>query len=246
MNRRNKAPDLQDPEVLRRKLVQALGLGLFGIGAGIPASLAQQSVPSPGPLPAGRSIYRLVGEATVNGTRATPETRINAGDEVETRRGAEVVFAVNGDAFLLRENSRIQLERENAIIGALRMFTGALLGVFDRRRQPLSLSSSVATIGIRGTGVYMEADPERTYICTCYGETELAANDDQTSRETIVSTQHDAPRYILAAGAAGTRIQPAPFINHTDEELVLIEALVGRDPPFAVFGEGYDAPRPRY
>jgi hypothetical protein len=27
-------------------------------------------------------------------------------------------------------------------------------------------------------------------------------------------------------------IEPAPVINHTDEELILLESLVGRVPPF--------------
>jgi len=57
----------------------------------------------------------------------------------------------------------------------------------------------------------------------------------------------DAPRYILADGAAGTRIQAAPFINHDDDdELTLIEALLGREPPFAVFGGSYGPPRLNY
>ena len=37
---------------------------------------------------------------------------------------------------------------------------------------------------------------------------------------------------ILAAGAPGSRIRPAPVINHTDAELTLIESLVGRVLPF--------------
>jgi hypothetical protein len=47
---------------------------------------------------------------------------------------------------------------------------------------------------------------------------------------------------VLKPGAA-KRIQPAPFINHTDLELTLIESLVGRTPPFALFDEGYGGAR---
>jgi hypothetical protein len=39
------------------------------------------------------------------------------------------------------------------------------------------------------------------------------------------------------------RIEPAPFINHTDVELALIEALVGRAPPFSLFDEDYGGAR---
>lgn len=51
--------------------------------------------------------------------------------------------------------------------------------------------------------------------------------------ETIRSLHHDAPRYILADGNAGKLITPAPMKNHDDEELMLVEALVGRTPPFS-------------
>ena len=81
-------------------------------------------------------------------------------------------------------------------------------------------------------------------MCTCYGETELAAADDPSVQESIVSTHHDAPRYILAADAPGSRIRPAPFKDHTDEELALLEALVGRTLPFTPAGL-YDRPRRR-
>jgi hypothetical protein len=40
-------------------------------------------------------------------------------------------------------------------------------------------------------------------------------------------------------------IRPAPFINHTDVELALLEELVGRSVPFAIGSDVYEAPRKR-
>ena len=37
-------------------------------------------------------------------------------------------------------------------------------------------------------------------------------------------------------------IRKAPFKNHTDLELALIEGLVGREPPFAFTLELFDSP----
>jgi hypothetical protein len=237
----------EDPvdEKRRQLLLAMLGAGVLGATYGAPA-MGQLAVPAPGPLPAGRSIYRLDGDASINGQPATLSATIRPGDEITTGPRSRIVFAVEQDAFLVRENSRVQLEAPNAVISTVRMLTGALLSVFGRREQPLRLATSVATIGIRGTGVYIESDPEQSYVCTCYGETQLQTTDDPSISETIISQQHDAPRYILAPGAASNRIQPAPFVNHTDDELVMLEALVGREPPFAVFGEGYEGPRIRY
>ncbi|MBD3649286.1 MAG: hypothetical protein HUJ31_17965, partial [Pseudomonadales bacterium] len=47
---------------------------------------------------------------------------------------------------------------------------------------------------------------------------------------------HDAPRYILADPSAAQRIQPSRFKDHYDDELLLIETLVGRTTPFVVPG----------
>lgn len=237
----------EDPvdEQRRQLLLTMLSAGVFGATYGVPA-MGQLAVPPPGPLPAGRSIYRLDGTATINGQPATLTSRIRPGDAITTGAGSRLVFAVDQDAFLLRENSQVQLEAPNVVISTVRMLTGALLSVFGRRSQPLRVSTTIATIGIRGTGVYVESAPDQSYVCTCYGETLLQAADDPGVSENIVSQQHDAPRYILPQGAAGNRIQPAPFINHTDDELVMLEALLGREPPFAVFGEGYEGPRIRY
>ena len=198
----------EDPvdEQRRQLLLTMLSCGVFGATYGVPA-MGQLAVPAPGPLPAGRSIYRLDGDATINGQPATLNSPIRPGDEIRTGARSRLVFAVDQDAFLLRENSQMQLEAPNAVISTVRMLTGALLSVFGRRRQPLRVSTTVATIGIRGTGIYVESDPEQSYICTCYGETQLQTADDPNISETIVSQQHDAPRYVLAPGAASNRIQ---------------------------------------
>ena len=70
---------LDDPR--RRILIQALAAGFFS-GAGTAA--AQLFGRSPGPLPAGQSIYRVSGAVSVNSQPATLQTRIKAGDTVET------------------------------------------------------------------------------------------------------------------------------------------------------------------
>ncbi len=75
-----------------------------------------------------------------------------------------------------------------------------------------------------------------------YGATRLEAVDDPASRESVMLEYHDAPRYILGDGTRGKRIEHAPVINHTDMELILIEELVGRIPPFAAPGADFRRP----
>ena len=227
--------EAEDPR--RAFLLKALAAGLLAWSGGATGQLFGRR---PQPLPAGRSVYETIGAVTVNGQPATAETRIGASDRVETGPGAQAIFVVGADAFLLRANSRLELAGDGLVINAMRVATGALLSVFGRGDKRVITPTS--TIGIRGTGLYVESEPERSYVCTCYGEVQIAAADDASVSERIVSKHHDAPRYVLKAGAK-QRIQPAPFINHTDVELALIEALVGRTPPFSLFDEDYGGSR---
>lgn len=210
----------------------ALAEGLFG------------SVPDK--LPPGRSIYSLEGSVEVNGKQATLETQIGPGDTVQTGSHSNVIFVVGGHAMLLRSDSHLVMEGEeqNLAIRLLRLITGKILSV--SRDTQYKIRTPTATIGIRGTGTYTEADAEQTYFCTCYGTTDISANNDATSRESVVSKHHDKPLYILGGEAAGKNIRSAPFINHTDQELMLIEALVGRTPPFVFPDDKYTLPRRRY
>ena len=237
--------ETEDPR--RRWLIQALTAGFFSVVLPGGRALAQVFGGSPTKLPEGQSVYRVSGEAMVNGVQATLQTRIGASDTLETGRNGELVFVVGSNAMILRGESRVVLEPEQAnslLVTGLRLLSGALLSV--SRNRPMRLVTPTASVGIRGTGFYVEAEPQQTYFCTCYGAAEIAANADPQSRENVAATKHDRPLYIVADAAAGQNIRNAPFINHTDQELSLIETLVGRTPPFVFPANQYNAPRREY
>jgi len=237
--------DLDDPR--RRLLIRLLAAGT---AASLPIARAVADIlgETPGKLPADRSIYRLNGEVSVNGKPADLKTRIGNGDTIETGKASEIVFVNVDTAYILRASSRLDLTQRkqgNVFVNALRMLTGKLLTVFPPGR-PQQVYTTTATIGVRGTGVYLESDPEQTYFCTCYGTTEISANNDKQSTKTVTSKHHDDPVYVLAESSEGKGIRSAPFINHTDQELMLIETLVGRQPPFVFPSEDYSGPRKNY
>jgi hypothetical protein len=237
--------EADDPR--RRLLVRALAAGFFSTG--MSGAWAQFFGNKPERLPPGRSIYRISGQASVNGTPATPDTRIVPGDTVETGKDSEIIFVVNSQSMILRADSRLVLQSESkslgsALVTGLRLVTGKILSV--SRNQPMRIQTVTATIGIRGTGWYAEADPEQTYFCTCYGVADVASATDPASSQTVAATHHDMPLYIVANGTPGNNVRRAPFINHTDQELALIETLVGRTPPFVFSNDIYNAPRRDY
>ena len=147
---------------------------------------------------------------------------------------------VSDCSMLLRAESHVVLGGEKSAtsivrLSSVKVLVGKLLSVFPPG--PVRIQTATATAEIRGTGVYVESDMEQTYFCTCFGVTDVFATDDPESRQTVVATHHDKPLYIMAGTKnRGNSIRPARFINHTDQELALIEALVGRTlPPTFLF-----------
>jgi len=175
-----------------------------------------------------KGVYRVRGEARINGLPAREGMEVKSGDTVVTARGAEIVFVVNRDAFLLRADSR--LEVGSAAADVFRIVTGALLSVYQPGL-PKTLHARTATIGIRGTGVYVESADDKTYVCTCYGEAQLVPLAEPGAAEIVNTRHHEQPRYVMAKGAP-QMIMRAPVVNHADAELVLLESLVGRNVPF--------------
>ena len=231
--------ELLDDSCRREAISRFLAGGTLAL---MPWQLANAGWFSWGPkkLSSDKSIHSLDGEALVNGRPADLQTRIRAGDRIETRDDSEIIFVVGGDSFILRSNSHMEISGGDFLIRGLSLLSGSLLSVFAQRKtnQSLTMSGPTATLGIRGTGVYMEAEPDLTYLCTCYGKVALAASSDPDDTEIITATNHDLPRYITSKPVKGTRIRKAPVKNHSNAELKLLEAIVGRKVPKG-FGASY-------
>ena len=149
------------------------------------------------------------------------------------------MIVVGRDAYLLRDNSTIVLEESKSIPGVLDkvlILTGKVLSVLDKRPadQRVQFRSPNATIGIRGTGFYMEIHEGRTYFCLCYG---TAAIDGAGMSESkiLTATHHESPVWLDDRGGI-MKVEKGPFLNHTDDELIMLEKLVGRVPPFVALG----------
>lgn len=218
-------------------LVTALSLGLY---TGINAVGIIQPVYAlgslPGRLPKGQSIYKLNGQVTVDGQPANIKTRIGPDAIVQTGDDSEVIFVVGTDAFVLRSNSEIEFSANGLLIQGMRILSGAILSVFGKRESITQIVTTTATIGIRGTGIYIDAQADITYACTCYGHTQIRANANPNVSRDIIAKHHDSPVYILPSASQQKLIVPAPVIDHSDSELDLIEALVGRETPFGSGG----------
>jgi hypothetical protein len=195
-----------------------LALAGVGLHSALRVALAQTSA---------QGVRGAKGDVRVNGKPVTVDGMVRPGDTIEVGKDALAAFVVGQDAFLMRADSRAELAGSGAVVAAVQLVTGGLLAVFGGGEH--RISTATASIGIRGTGAYTEAEPARTYFCLCYGTAEVGpAGSPQ--RETYSTTHHESPKYIYGDGRKDAIVR-ASVSNHTDAELILLESLVGREPP---------------
>ena len=200
----------------RRRAV--LALAAAGLPAALRIALAQSTA---------QGVRTIKGQVSVNGKPTVLGALIRPGDTIEVGKDAVAAFVAGQDAFLMRSNSRAELIGSGALVAAVQLVTGGLLAVFGGGEH--RITTATASIGIRGSGAYTEAEPQRTYFCLCYGTAEVEPKGSSL-RETYSTTHHESPRYIYGDGRKSA-MAPAGVINHTDAELMLLESLAGRTPP---------------
>jgi hypothetical protein len=218
----------------RRKLLARLAasgaLASGGISGFISRALAK------GDIGHAQGVQRIEGSVTVAGRAASIGTPVAVGDRVATGANSSAVIVVGQDAFLMRANSVIVTHGERGTLSRLLIETGRVLSVFGKK--PLEIKASIASIGIRGTGCYIEVAPEDVYFCLCYGEAQV--DGPRMESKLVKTTHHESPLLLTESGGVMSA-KPGPFRNHTDAELIMLEALVGREPPFVKSGMQYPA-----
>jgi len=224
--------------VERRDFLKSLLLaGSFGFGS---VTTLVRQVLAMGVLGYPVGIQKLKGEVFINGVAAKEGQPVAFGDTVTTGADSMVIVVVEKSVYLLRDNTEFEMHAETAdkykksLKIILKLLRGKALMVFssrDRKR----VFTPTAVVGIRGSGVYVEVDPQKTYLCTCYGIADIAVHKKPDIRESVKTTHHESPRYIYGP-ESGNRIEKAPVLNHTDAELIMLEALVFREPPFIESG----------
>ncbi|HEY6898352.1 MAG TPA: hypothetical protein VI279_13915, partial [Rhodocyclaceae bacterium] len=211
----------------RRTLLRAL------VAAGLAPQLIRVALAKGNnPVPAG--LHKVEGKVTLNGSPAREGQLVKPGDTVKTGANSSAIYVIGQDAFLQRADSEVHFPIES-LEAFLRVLNGKLLSVFGRGQKKLQVST--ATIGIRGTACYIEAEASKTYFCLCYGEAEVVPSVAPAQREIIHTEHHDHPIYIHNDPKMATSMVPAAVINHNDAELTLLENLVGRRPAF--YGKDY-------
>lgn len=204
------------------RLAAAGALGAGGLTGFMRRALAK------GDIPVTQGIHQLKGTASVNGRAAVVGTPVTPRDRISTGRDSMAIVVVKDDAFLVRADTTFELAESGGVLSRVLIESGRVLSVFGRK--PVVIKAANATIGIRGTGAYFEVDPAKVYFCLCYGEADLDGPGMQAPKR--IRTRHHESPFVITDRGGIMAAAPAAVMNHTDDELVLLESLVGRTVPF--------------
>ncbi|MBF0439341.1 MAG: hypothetical protein HQL93_09495, partial [Magnetococcales bacterium] len=127
--------------------------------------------------PIRQGIHQLDGPLLVDGQSADSKTPIRPGQSVATGPEGRLVLVFGQDAFLLGAKTSVDFHAAStpAAITGFTVNSGKILSVFGKGPKLLKLPTT--TIGIRGTGIFLQVEPQRDYMCLCYGEVELRMKD---------------------------------------------------------------------
>ena len=217
----------QEEEVFwyqRRDVLKAAAA--WAAAGGLPAAMAQQR----------RNIVQLSGDATVNGSRLSPQQTIQTGDEIQTGPASNLGFLIGNSAFQVRQNSRLSVERGATLnaVSVLRMLTGAVASVWGKGVNR-SIVMPTLTAGIRGTGVYAEifADQDnRNYFCNCYGTVDVGAG----GQKLVSQADYHQSFWADKEPKNGSFLTPAAALNHSDEELEFLARLIDQRTAWQIAG----------
>ena len=222
----------------RRRLVKALAAAGLLANGGIMGFMQRALANGSNPVPQG--LQKLKGTVTVNGAAAREGQLVKPGDTVVTGKDGEALFVIDQNAFLQRSDTTVSFGKTAADF--MRVATGRILSVFGKGDRQIKFATAV--IGIRGTACYIETGAaqrkvgadgtasENAYFCLCYGTAQVTPTAAPAQSELISTSHHDHPLYISDDMQMPSTMVSAPVINHTDAELIMLENLVGRWPPF--------------
>lgn len=182
------------------------------------------------------NVVQLLGDVQVNGQRLSSQQTVQTGDDIQTGPGSSLIFVIGNASFLVRQNSRLTVERGRSLtaVSLLRLVTGAVASVWGKGYDR-SIVTPTLTAGIRGTGVYTEVFPEqnsRSYFCNCYGVVNMDAGGDAA----VSRADYHQAFWGEVEPRNGRMLTPARAINHTDEELEFLAQLVNQRTAWQIAG----------
>lgn len=176
------------------------------------------------------AIIKFEGDVILNGKKVYIGSTVRQGDIIETKTGSQVVVSLNDDIFQIRENSFFELPSKNENKSGGKLLAGSILASFTPGKPKNLQVENKGTIGIRGTGIYLEIEKEHTQFCLCYGKAEIHQKNNKLIIETDTKFHKDF--LILNDGNVKPTEPLERKLNHTSRQNIDLENFAGRSSPF--------------
>jgi hypothetical protein len=176
------------------------------------------------------TIIKFEGDVLLNGKKMQTDLAVKYNDKIETKSASQAVVSLDDDIFQIRENTIFELPSKNESKSGGKLLAGAILASFTPGKPKSLQVENKGTIGIRGTGIYLEIEKEQTQFCLCYGKAEIFSKNNKLITETDTKFHKD---FLILND--GTIKQTEPLerkLNHTSRQNIDLENFAGRPSPF--------------
>ena len=203
----------------RRQVLQASVT--WGLTCGV--SLAAASPSS--------NVVELSGEVWLNGDRLRPNQSVQTGDAIETGSRGHLVFVIGRTAFQVRAHTALSVMRGTTFltVSELQVKHGGVVSVWAQST-PSRIVTPQVTVNVKQAGVYTEvsAPHRRTYCCNCFGQVQLITQGEVKASH----AEHHQSFWVDAPQGGLDRLEAAPVVKHTDQEVVFLNQLLHQKSPW--------------
>ena len=179
-------------------------------------------------------IQNLEGKVLINKVSATKGAAVKSADEITTLSNSKAVVLYENEVYQIRENTTFVLPSSSSKDNTSNLVTGSVLAAFTPGKPRKMKIGGLATLSIRGTGIYARSDNEGAHYCLCYGQSTLASHDHSVDLDTISKFHKDL--IVLKDGDIRKPKMTERKFDHTSRENIELEKLLNRPSPF---GGGY-------
>lgn len=179
-------------------------------------------------------IEKIEGRVLINRVSAMKGSSVKSGDEISTFTNSKAIILYEDEVYQIRENTTFVLPSGVNKDNTSNLVTGSVLAAFTPGKPRKMKIGGLATLSIRGTGIYARSDNEGVHYCLCYGRSNLASHDHSVDLDTASKFHKDL--IVLKDGNIRTPKMTERKLDHTSRENIELEKLLNRPSPF---GGGY-------
>ena len=174
------------------------------------------------------------GRVFINKVPITKQLQVRPSDEITTLANSKAIILYENEVYQIRENTTFILPSGISKDNTSNLVTGSVLAAFTPGKPRKMKIGGLATLSIRGTGIYARSDNEGVHYCLCYGHSTLASHDHSVDLDTVSKFHKDL--IVLKDGNIRTPKFTERKLDHTSRENIELEKLLNRPSPF---GGGY-------